>query len=257
MTTGTNSEFYKDPECAILYDTSRRGHPKVISKLLALHPVTDPGYLADVGCGTGNETSLLVRATGCKVIGIDLSMPMLKIATVKCQGLLIPVCADASDGLPLPDGSLTYVLSSFFHHHVPSSLKCFEGIFRVLQSGGRFVLLGATLEQALDRPLMNFFPSMASIEKTRYESRGELLDTFWRSGFVEVSIEEIEFETRMIDDRYLEKVRGKMINSALMYLSENEFKEGLQHIAKAIPEKRSFTMKRSIISGIRPHCLSV
>ena len=161
--------------------------------------------------------------------------------------------ADAERRLPFRDASFAYVFSSFTYHHMKSPSRFFQQVCRILQAGGRFVLVGATLEQALSRELLPFFPQLACVEEHRYLSLDELLAAFWRAGFVHVQHDSWHFETRNINETYLERVRLGQVNSALSFLIRAELQEGMSRIGEAIPRHLSFNIERTVVSGIRPN----
>ena len=177
---------------------------------------------------------------------------MLRAIRRKFGHSMICCLANAEEGLPFQDASFAYVFSSFTYHQMKSPARFFREMWRVLGTGGRFVLIGATREQALRRELLRFFPKLASVEEQRYLSLDKLLSTFWRAGFVHVKHNSWHFETRSIDETYLGRVRLGQINSALSFLTPAELQEGLTRIEQAIPRNMSFDIDRTVISGVRP-----
>ena len=61
---------------------------------------TDPGYVADLGCGPGNLTAVLARRwPGAEVVGVDNSAAMITAATESARATtLLP----GGVGLPQP-----------------------------------------------------------------------------------------------------------------------------------------------------------
>lgn len=90
-----------------------------------------------LGCGTGEETQLLVSAGAQKLTGIDLSETSVKIAQKTYPGCNFRV--GDMHRLPFEDCSFDFVYSSLTIHYSPKPLAVFEEVFRVLKPGGKFL----------------------------------------------------------------------------------------------------------------------
>ena len=124
-------------EVAVL---QREVESRLLESALALQPA--PARIVDVGCGPGRALALLRRRyRQAQVLGVDLALPMLRLAR-KAGGFWrsMPVaCADAA-ALPLPDASVDLLFSSLclqWLDDVPAALDEFR---RVLRPGGRLLL---------------------------------------------------------------------------------------------------------------------
>ncbi len=94
------------------------------------------GTLLELGSGSG----IAYFAKRFRVIGLDLSLSSLaKVAPLYDTCLM----ADALDGIPLPDGSVDGVVSSFVWEHIPPERQpaLLAECRRVLKPGGRLVFL--------------------------------------------------------------------------------------------------------------------
>jgi len=250
----TDQELYSSEASANRYDKVRVGHPEVIKEILRRFPLPDRGDIADVGCGTGNETALLTKHAGDQPIwGIDRKLDMLENARKKIPQLQI-VEANMEEHIPLPDNKFSYIFSSFTYHHMKSPKAFFSEVYRLLEPDGRFVLLGATLEQALSKPLAKYFPQIIEKEKERYLPKNDLISTFQEAGFASVETYEIPFENRVINEDYLTKVSSKERNSALTFLTHKQHMQGLKQIREDIDEGRGGIdniINRTAISGLK------
>jgi ubiquinone/menaquinone biosynthesis C-methylase UbiE len=95
--------------------------------------------ILDAGCGTGVFT-LDTLSSGSKVIGLDLSLPMLKRAEMKLKGFPFRmVLADMLD-LPFPDSSFDKVVSVTALEFIEDGKAAVGELFRVTKRGGRIVV---------------------------------------------------------------------------------------------------------------------
>ncbi|MFK5956514.1 MAG: methyltransferase domain-containing protein [Planctomycetota bacterium] len=103
------------------------------------------GRVLDIGCGPGHiPLQLVTQKPELKVIGVDLSHNMLKIAeehrAVCAHGEQVEfVIADAK-GLDFPDDSFDTVCSNSILHHIPDPVPFLREAWRVLKPGGVFLI---------------------------------------------------------------------------------------------------------------------
>ena len=98
----------------------------------------------DLGCGNGNTSLWLCRATGASVTGIDLSG--VRIDNANESLAQIPELAGKVDfhkasatDLPFEDGRFTHVWSQATIYHVPDKTTTLQEAYRVLEPGGTMV----------------------------------------------------------------------------------------------------------------------
>lgn len=98
------------------------------------------GTVLDLGCGPGHLAPLL-EAHGARVVGIDLSTEMLRLARARDAGAAL--AAASLTRLPLADGAVAGVFCFYVLHHVPEEdlAPVLLELARVLAPGGR-VLIG-------------------------------------------------------------------------------------------------------------------
>lgn len=95
--------------------------------------------VADIGIGTGN-LALLLQEQGCKVVGIDQSREMLRLAKQKLPD------AELLEGnflaLPLPDATVDGVATTYALHHLNEAEKALaiNEMLRVLRPGGQIAI---------------------------------------------------------------------------------------------------------------------
>ncbi len=106
-----------------------------------------PGHrILEIGCGTGNLLLAVARRQpDAEVIGIDPDPAALRRARRKADRAGLPIRLERAFAgeLPLPDGSVDRVLSSFMLHHLDDKEKprAMREIRRVLRPGGQLHLV--------------------------------------------------------------------------------------------------------------------
>ena len=106
----------------------------------------------DLGCGRGHETILCAQAVGAQgfVWGLDLTPRMLELARSQAQGVPnIEFVLGTMEELPLPEESVDAVLSNCAINHAPNKTQVYREIWRVLKTGGRFVVSDIMTEHPL------------------------------------------------------------------------------------------------------------
>ena len=100
-----------------------------------------PGDLVlDLGCGTGRLGGLL--ATRCRVVGVDVSGEMLRLAR-RAAGRVLPVQGSAFH-LPFRDAAFDRAVSGFVLRNLDDLPAAFEELARVLAPGGTIALVDIT-----------------------------------------------------------------------------------------------------------------
>ena len=108
-----------------------------------LKPVCGEKIL-DAGCGTGVFTFDILSA-GADVIGLDLSLPMLKRAGEKLKGYSFEMVLGNIASLPFPEGSFDKVVSVTALEFVENGTGALRELSRVTRKGGCIVV--ATLNR--------------------------------------------------------------------------------------------------------------
>ena len=115
--------------------------PDVIARRARSYELLDvrPGAaVADVGCGIGTVLAGLVRL-GARAIGVDSSEAMVREAARRVPDAQMYV-ADAAS-LPLEDGALSGYRAERVYQHVADPMPSLAEAMRVLEPGGRVVLI--------------------------------------------------------------------------------------------------------------------
>ncbi len=101
-------------------------------------------WILDLATGTGDlGLEAAARDSGVRVVGADLSLPMLRLANKKRDrrsGQLFLLCADA-ERLPFPDVRFHAVTIGFGVRNFSDLNNGLQEIHRVLRTGGRLAIL--------------------------------------------------------------------------------------------------------------------
>jgi SAM-dependent methyltransferase len=119
----------------------------------------------DLGCGTGRY-SLLLAERGARVIGIDISAAMLRIARSKAAAQGLPLELRQADILApeaWPEEPADLVLSAAVTHFLPALDPLMRGVAAALRPGGRLLLSAMhpiyTSQHPVARPDETSFPT--------------------------------------------------------------------------------------------------
>jgi SAM-dependent methyltransferase len=162
-----------------------------------------PEHVLDLACGTGRVGLALARK-GCRVVGVDLSFPMVRVAAARrdTRELHMPVCVQDASALGFQRhfdlvvclyDSLNYILE-------PESLwRCFRSVAACLRRGGVFIF-DMNTERALKRNLFtqNNLGKGARLTydwRSSYDRRTKIctvdMHFVWRDGDTERTFREV------------------------------------------------------------------
>lgn len=121
---------------ATIYDRTRGGHPRAAAAAAALNSqLPSHSTILDLAIGTGIVAAHL-ESHGHKVIGIDLSLGMLRHASHRLPGKVTQANATA---LPLPNNSLNAITALWLLHLLDDAEPVLAEVSRVLRPGGLFL----------------------------------------------------------------------------------------------------------------------
>jgi demethylmenaquinone methyltransferase/2-methoxy-6-polyprenyl-1,4-benzoquinol methylase len=152
-------------------------------------PRRPEGTFLDLCAGTLDAGAMLARMPGFRgrVLGADFAEPMLKAGVGKADASkLAPVAADALS-LPVRDGSIAGAVVAFGVRNLADLDEGLREVHRVLEPGGRFVILEfSTPPSALVRGMYRAYSHhvlpaigrMMSGHPTAYRYLPESVDTF-------------------------------------------------------------------------------
>jgi len=104
--------------------------------------ISESSNVLDVGCGDGEVDVQIVKKTGCKIAGIDLSNVRIENAKKKITPELkdkLKFIHTSATNLPFDKEVFSHVISQATIYHVHNKRKALSEIYRVLQKGGIFI----------------------------------------------------------------------------------------------------------------------
>jgi ubiquinone/menaquinone biosynthesis C-methylase UbiE len=132
-------------------------HPRgaqATEEMVALSNLTAASRLLDVGCGVGGPARYAVEATGCAVVGIDLTEDYVALAnelTRRC-GMSEKARFEVADATALPfgDGGFDVVWLQYVAMNVRDRERLYAELFRMLSPGGRLIAAEAAAVPGAD-----------------------------------------------------------------------------------------------------------
>ena len=213
-------------ELAELYDQTRGGEERgdeYAADVAARLPAGE-GPVLEVGVGTGVVALGLLRR-GFRVIGLDVSSPMLSRARVRLGPVVL--LGDAME-LPLAAASVAHAVSVWVLHAVAEPERVLREVGRVLRPGGRYVV--CTTQRAADGDVIGkIIEDMAAAVDARRGGRprgvtaAQVLDWARAAGFTGDTAS-FEREYRSTPSQELDAI-ARRAWPALRALDEREIEE--------------------------------
>ena len=176
-------------------------------RVLAALDLRGDARVADVGCGTGEDTAEMARA-GCAAVGIERSSVMLDEARRRHPGVRF-VVGDAGR-LPFPASSLDRVRVDRVLQHLPRAAEAVREWHRVLRPRGAVVIFEPDLTTACIEGVD--VEAAASVVAWRAKTRPgahavqALAEVFERAGFLDVRVDSVVLD---LDDlRRADRIMG-------------------------------------------------
>lgn len=210
------------------YD-SYRSYPKnLVEKIIKSGEINQGTRILDLGCGTGNVAFQLLQIINVDIIGVDISIPMLKVAREKSLDI---ICANIDNSqLPFQDNSFNAVIAAYVIHQISNITSLFSECYRILRDGVLVLLTSSHKQIENQHPVVKqFFPSFIKIDKGRFPDIHKIDNFLNSAGFRDIKHEEVRVENIPIDYEYLHKVKGKHI-STYHLIPRREFELGVERL---------------------------
>ncbi len=96
-------------------------------------------FILDAGCGTGVFTLDMISC-GARVVGLDLSLSMIRRARQKARGSCLRTLSADILHLPFPENTFEKTVSITALEFIPEGQKAIKELFRVTRKGGTVVV---------------------------------------------------------------------------------------------------------------------
>ena len=118
-----------------------KGHRPLGEQAIELMEILADARVLDVGCGSGWATRLMAqRATAGRVVGIDISDEMIKLAANTSSAINnVEFRVASAENLPFADREFSHAFSMESLYYYNNMLEALQEIRRVLSPGGLFV----------------------------------------------------------------------------------------------------------------------
>jgi ubiquinone/menaquinone biosynthesis C-methylase UbiE len=219
-----------------IYDSYRSYPDDLIKRFIELGRISREKKVLDLGCGTGNIAYQIKSTIDADLIGVDVSMDMLKVARSKS---LVVVCSDVDNQhLPFRDNSFDAVIGAYVIHQIKNLNFLLSECYRVLRDG-ILVLLTSSHKQIEDQhPIIkDFFPSYVAIDKGRFPDIDRMDSLLESIAFKNIKHEEVTVSNIPMDYEYLQKVKSKYV-STYQLIPENEFESGIAKLEAFVVNSR-------------------
>lgn len=182
----------------------------------------------DVGCGTGNQlVADRAHVAGGRLVGLDLFHGMLCQAAGKTDR----VAWVQGDGarLPFVSASFDYVSNQFSFHHVRDKASMLHEVFRVLRTGGRFVMTNIAPREMLGWAVYHYFPAAWEHDLADFAPRKEIELLLGQAGFSRVEAVLDHSEVEQDPENFAQAVRLRVVSQVAL-LDEAAYAAGLQRL---------------------------
>ena len=215
---------YTDPQ---VLDTTRYASDNLTSwipHLIRIGQMTPSTPALDLGCGTGGFTLALQTLTGARVVGMDISLPLLQYGARKPGGQCLWWIQGQAAPLPFAEATFARVLLSLVLHQLTHRAQALREIARVLQPGGLVIIRTITPEAVRRRVPFRFFPTVAAMEATRMPTSAAIEALLGGAGFTLVQTEVVERHKALDFQAVLAEFQERPSARAL---TSEEFRQGL------------------------------
>ncbi len=177
------------------YDVTRRPDPIIAGRLGHHLAVESHGNYLDIGCGTGNYTSILA-AVGGGWTGVELSSNM--IAEARGKSSQVQWCLAGAQALPFFGWNFYGAVCTLAVHHFDDLLPVFREVHRVLDKG-KFVILTAMPEQTQSYWLNEYFPEAMRMSIEQMPALDLVTGALTQAGFTSLETEGFDIRNDLQD----------------------------------------------------------
>jgi len=230
-----------------LYNLTRQADPYMFQKIYTLLKPSIDGIYLDIGCGTGNYTTLF-QQKGHTIIGIDPSTEMLRKAEASDSKVIWEKAM--AESMRLPHASIDGITAMLTIHHWRNLPKACKEINRVLKPNSQFVLFTSTPAQMEGYWLNHYFPKMLKDSINQMPDITLVKNHLKKNGFLNIKTERYFVKDDLLDHflycgknrphLYLNPQIRQGISSFSSLAHQVEIDSGLQRLEKDIKSNKIY-----------------
>jgi ubiquinone/menaquinone biosynthesis C-methylase UbiE len=162
--------------------TATRSHTNEIIDTLRAR---NSGLILDVACGPGLHTRQLAEDAGGLVVGLDLSIPMLREAVRATTNEHVAYLRADAHHLPFADETFDAACCLAALYLIPEPHQVIDEMIRVLKPGGSLAIFTAVDVLLARLPMVK--PTVSRVAGLNVLGRDEIPPKLHRRGFTEIS----------------------------------------------------------------------
>jgi ubiquinone/menaquinone biosynthesis C-methylase UbiE len=223
-----------------------------IDTFAELLPERRPLRGLDLGSGTGRFTPALAAAFG-PVTGVEPAWTMRGIAEAGAAHPDVEYRPGSAESIPLPNGSVDYILMFLVWHHVADKAEAAREIARVAAPGAR-LLLRAQFSDHMPRPWwLEYFPRGYEADASMYQPLAEVAARFEEAGWEVAGLTTTQKPASGTRFEALERLRLRPY-STFEQFTEEEIAIGFERLERAVaadPDTAPPTAAATLLTLVR------
>jgi SAM-dependent methyltransferase len=157
--SGVADDHTLSPSDVAAVDQFHVGGLEATQELARLFSPSPGSYVLDIGSGLGGPSRYLAANYGCRVIGIDITEEYCRIASVLAARMGLEDRVEYRRGdareLLFPDGTFDGAWTQHVSMNIAEKKPLYEGIRRILKTGGRFALHDVQSMEAMRKTILD------------------------------------------------------------------------------------------------------
>jgi ubiquinone/menaquinone biosynthesis C-methylase UbiE len=186
----------------------------------------------DLGCGTGRFTPALAEAFG-PVTGVEPAAKMRETAETEAARAGVDYVPGSAESIPLPTGSVDYILMFLVWHHVADKARAAREMARVAAPGATLLLRAQFRDHMPRLWWLEHFPRGHEADASMYESLAEVTAWFEQAGWAVSELTAVEEVASRTYSEVLERLRLRPY-STFEQLTEDEIRIGFERLEQAV-----------------------
>jgi ubiquinone/menaquinone biosynthesis C-methylase UbiE len=189
--------------------------------------------ILDMGCGTGKQLAANYKIfPELQTIGLDLFHGML-LQAQKRSNEIIWIQGDNTN-LPFRNDSFDYVTNQFSYHHVQNKLRFIAEAYRILKSGGRFVITNLDPWSMADWTVYKYFPASWERDLSDFLPVDKLIFHLEKAGLNNIQVKRDYKRTEENLSVFLGYASQRHRTSQLITIQDHEYEAGLGRLKEQV-----------------------